>query len=154
MIRRAGVVSEDMHTDEEAPGSPKAGNTSNTVNKNAPSKLTDTQLILQKMAEFKADITQQRLADKAEMKAEIQTLTAKIEAPILSSEDEEPEQPKAQGKDSDETPDIVIRQAHKTGTILVRHPGDSGHLAECSGPHCTVERGWCDSSTGSGHTGS
>ena len=94
----SSVVSEDMHTDEEAPGSPKAGNTSNTVNKNAPSKLTDTQLILQKMAEFKADITQQRLADKAEMKAEIQTLTAKIEAPILSSEDEEPEQPKAQGK--------------------------------------------------------
>ena len=72
---------EDTHTDEEAPGSPQTGNTLNIVlNKSASHNVTNTQLILQKMAEFKADITRQRLADKAEMKAEIRALTAKMEA--------------------------------------------------------------------------
>ena len=50
---------------------------------------SDTDLILAKIAELQAQTSAQCAADKAEFNKAIQTLTARIEAPLLSSEDEE-----------------------------------------------------------------
>ena len=54
------------------------------------SSRSDTELILQKLSEFKAEAAAQRKADKTEMQTAIEALSARIDAPTLLSEDEEP----------------------------------------------------------------
>ena len=75
--------------------SPQGSTAAGCSEKGSKSGRSDTELILAKIAELKTELKTetavQRAANKAEFNKALQTLASRMEAPVLTSEDEEPE---------------------------------------------------------------